>query len=186
MNKTTVRIMRKIHEYDILVGYEIHETIQSILSAGAWSSLFVVTDQNVFDLYKEIMQMVLNETGIKYHIMILSPGESKKDLESITEIIATGLSVGLDRHGAIIAWGGGVVGDIAGFAASIFKRGIPFYQIPTTLLAQVDSSVGGKVGVNYGGFKNQIGSFYHPVKVMIDISYLHTLPLKEYLHLHLI
>ena len=138
---------------------------------------FIITDRNVNQIYSNILLKYFEEEKV-YHY-ILEPGESSKSFLTLENILSVMIEKGLTRNSKIIAFGGGVVGDIAGFCASIYMRGIGFIQIPTTLLAQVDSSVGGKTAVNMPGGKNMIGSFYQPEAVFIDSSTLNTLPKNE-------
>ena len=141
--------------------------------------LMVVTNDTVGPLYFEKVQKSLQEQGFNVHECVLKDGECYKTLESWWQILTTLLEQQFGRDGAIVALGGGVVGDMAGFAASVYQRGIPFVQIPTTLLAMVDSSVGGKTAINHPLGKNMIGTFYQPKAVMADLNCLKTLPQKE-------
>ena len=139
--------------------------------------LFVVSNQTVAPLHGAQLRQLLH--GHPFEWVDLPDGESYKTLESVEYILTRMLESRLDRGSLLVAFGGGVVGDIAGFAAAIYQRGIDFIQIPTTLLAQVDSSVGGKTGVNHPLGKNMIGAFHQPRAVLIDIDTLRTLPLRE-------
>ena len=141
--------------------------------------LMVVTNDTVGPLYFEKVQKSLQEQGFNVHECVLKDGECYKTLDSWWQILTTLLEQQFGRDGAIVALGGGVVGDMAGFAASVYQRGIPFVQIPTTLLAMVDSSVGGKTAINHPLGKNMIGTFYQPKAVMADLNCLKTLPQKE-------
>lgn len=141
----------------------------------------VVTNPVVGGHYYESVQASLTASGITVHKIEIPDGEEYKNLETLKLIYDRLIDIGLDRGGFIVALGGGVVGDIAGYAAATYLRGIPFVQVPTTLLAQVDSSVGGKTGVNHEKGKNLIGAFYQPALVVIDADTLATLPLREYL-----
>jgi 3-dehydroquinate synthase len=142
------------------------------------SSLAIVTDDIVARLYAGKLQELLSRVT-KIHVVVMRHGERNKNLPTAS-MVAKKLSVaGLDRKSMILALGGGVVGDLTGFVASIYKRGIKYFQIPTTLLAQVDSSIGGKCGIDTDWGKNQIGTFYQPVCVFVDSSVLDTLPQKE-------
>ena len=134
----------------------------------------VVTNDTVFNLYGEKLK---NE---KSEFIILPDGEVYKSMESLNQILDKALEIKLERKDCIIALGGGVIGDMAGFAASIYQRGIDFIQIPTTLLAQVDSSVGGKVAINHPLGKNMIGSFYQPKLVLADTNTLNTLDERQF------
>ena len=137
-------------------------------------NIVIITDDNVASYYlKDIENLFINYNVFKY---ILKPGEETKSLNEIYNIYEFLLNNNIDRKSLIIALGGGVVGDIAGFVASTYMRGIKYIQIPTTLLAQVDSSIGGKTGVDFLNKKNIIGSFYNPSLVYINISTLSTLP----------
>lgn len=135
----------------------------------------IITDSNVEALYGKNIEDSLIKENFMVKKIIIKPGEKSKSFEALQEICEEILEFGLSRSDLIIAFGGGVVGDLGGFAASILLRGIPFIQIPTTLLAQIDSSVGGKVAINSRKGKNLIGSFYQPEAVFIDPELLKTL-----------
>ncbi len=142
-------------------------------------SVLIVSNTTVAPLYLASIQRSLDDQDIRHDHVILDDGEQYKTIASIERIVDTLLQRRHDRKTTVIALGGGVVGDIAGFAASIYQRGVNFIQIPTTLLSQVDSSVGGKTGVNHTLGKNMIGTFYQPECVIADISTLDTLPARE-------
>lgn len=139
----------------------------------------LVTDSNVGPLYEGRVRGLVEAAGLRCVVHTMPAGEEHKRLARIEEVCGTFLEAGLDRSSIIIALGGGVVGDIAGYAAASFMRGIPFIQIPTTIVAQVDSSVGGKTGVNHPLGKNTIGAFHQPDAVIIDMELLKTLPPRE-------
>ena len=139
----------------------------------------IVTDSNVAAHHLDSLQKSLAEAGISATAIVLPPGESTKSYRHLAETCDGLLAAGVERRDLIIALGGGVIGDLAGFAASVLRRGVDFIQIPTTLLAQVDSSVGGKTGINSAHGKNLIGSFHQPRAVLIDIALLDTLPARE-------
>jgi 3-dehydroquinate synthase len=141
----------------------------------------VVSNPLVNALYGQEIAGALNSADIKYSVFLVPDGEEYKNLEQASRIIDQALNTGMQRDDFIIALGGGVIGDIAGFAASVYQRGIPCIQIPTTLLSQVDSSVGGKTAVNHPKGKNMIGTFHQPVLVIIDTLTLSTLAEREYL-----
>lgn len=141
------------------------------------NSAVVVSNTTVAPLYLEPVQSALD--GLRHDAIILPDGEAYKTLDSLNQIYTHLLEAHFDRNTTLIALGGGVIGDITGFAAASYQRGVPFIQIPTTLLSQVDSSVGGKTGVNHPLGKNMIGAFYQPQAVIIDISTLSTLPDRE-------
>lgn len=141
----------------------------------------VISDDHVADLYGETLMTSLAETGIQAELITFPRGEESKNLQTMAYLSSQLASRGFDRKDGLIALGGGVTGDITGFLASIYMRGIPFVQIPTTLLAQVDSSVGGKTGVDIPEGKNLVGTFYQPQAVYIDTDVLQTLPREELL-----
>jgi 3-dehydroquinate synthase len=181
MPKSVTHIDLGAHAYDIIIG-------QGLLSqAGAYLSpilnskkICVVTDETVAKLYLVKLMKTLEESGLNAcPPVILPPGESTKNFHQLQYIAEKCLSYKLDRKSTLVILGGGVIGDIAGFAASMIMRGIGFVQIPTTLLSQVDSSVGGKTGINTALGKNLVGAFYHPKIVLIDTDVLKTLPLRE-------
>ena len=167
--------------YDIVIGNGIlagaGKRVSELLPA---SKICVVTDDKVAKLYLVNFMKALEAAGILCTPPIIIPsGEETKNFAQLQYIIEKALSYKLDRKSALIALGGGVVGDITGFAASVILRGIPYIQAPTTLLAQVDSSVGGKTAINTPHGKNLVGSFYQPRLVLIDTSTLKTLPARE-------
>jgi len=139
----------------------------------------IVTNTVVAPLYLEALQRQLNQLGKQVEAIVLPDGEEYKTWESLMLVFDALLAKKCDRKTTLLALGGGVIGDMTGFAASAYMRGIPFVQIPTTLLAQVDSSVGGKTGINHPLGKNMIGAFYQPQAVIADISSLNTLPDRE-------
>ncbi|MDB5431843.1 MAG: 3-dehydroquinate synthase [Caulobacter sp.] len=139
----------------------------------------VVVDQTVADHHGERLAVALEKGGLAVDMLVIPPGEERKSFEGLADLSDRLLGLGLDRGDLIVAFGGGVVGDLAGFAASIYKRGIGFIQIPTTLLAQVDSSVGGKTAIDTPRGKNLIGAFHQPRLVLADLDVLATLPDRE-------
>lgn len=168
-------------------NYDIHieeggltHLAKHIKSIYEFDDLFVVTDQNVFDLYHE--KLIQSLIGFHLSFVVLPPGEKTKSLDVYHQAIQTLIEKGIKRNHLILAFGGGVIGDLTGFIASTLYRGIPYIQIPTTLLAQVDSSIGGKVGIDLKEGKNLIGSFYDPKFVLIDPNLLKTLPKREYVN----
>lgn len=169
-------------------GYEITENSGGLHEVGAFvkavfpaaSRAFIVTDQNVYDLYYPCARDSLEVAGFGVFYHVLAGGEHNKQLFAAEEIYKALSENEFSRNDIVVALGGGVVGDIAGFAAATYMRGIGLVQIPTTLVAQTDSSVGGKNGVNYGHIKNMIGSFYQPGLVYIDTQVLKTLDRRQY------
>lgn len=142
--------------------------------------IVIISDKNVAKIYLDEIHDIFADICKNVYDFIIEPGESSKNLSIISKFYEFLISVNADRKTFIVALGGGVVGDFAGFAASTYMRGIGYVQIPTSLLAQVDSSVGGKVGVDFLGYKNMIGAFYKPIFVYINSNTLNTLPEREY------
>jgi 3-dehydroquinate synthase len=140
----------------------------------------IFTDTNVDPLYSEPLAETLTELGSEVDVLVVDAGETSKSPDTAVELWEQMLDQGADRKTVVVALGGGVVGDLAGFVAATFARGLDFVQVPTTLLAQVDSSVGGKVGVNLPGAKNMVGAFWQPKGVLIDVNVLTSLPEREY------
>lgn len=164
--------------YDIVIGPGlIGELRHQIGSISATARIAVITDETVHGLHGKAITAALSDR--ETHLIIRPAGESQKSLSNLEDILNELFSGGFDRSDLIVAFGGGVIGDLAGFAASIYKRGIPFIQVPTTLLSQVDSSVGGKTAINNRFGKNLIGAFYQPRKVVTDTDLLKTLPERE-------
>lgn len=168
--------------YDILIGTNLIDgadaTLRNVLKNPR---VAIITDENVAALHLESLQTSLTEAGIEHSALIFPPGESSKSIATYGDLMSRLLDNRIQRDEALIALGGGVIGDLTGFAASTLRRGVDFIQIPTTLLSQVDSSVGGKTGINAPQGKNLIGAFYQPRIVLADISTLDTLPRREVL-----
>lgn len=165
--------------YPIYIGTELLGQAELISRHIHGGSAVVVTNTTIAPLYLDKITAALDQAGIRHNQVILDDGEKFKTIDAVLSIIDTLLDQKHDRRSTVIALGGGVVGDIAGFAASIYQRGVNFIQIPTTLLSQVDSSVGGKTGVNHPLGKNMIGAFYQPQCVIADTGTLTTLPVRE-------
>ena len=167
--------------YEVIVGHDslprAGEFIAQILPAGKCG---LVTDENVAPLYAGTVRDSLTDAGFSVTTVTIPAGENSKSLHQTGEICDRLIASGVDRGGFLVALGGGVVGDLAGFAASVYSRGIPHIQIPTTVVAQVDSSIGGKTGVNSRAGKNLIGSFHQPALVITDPDTLATLPKREF------
>lgn len=142
----------------------------------------IITDDNVAELYGEDLRRSIQSSGLPCELLVFPHGEEHKHLATVGSLISGAAQKGLDRKSMVIALGGGVSGDVAGFVAATYMRGIPFVQIPTSLLAQVDSSVGGKTGVDIPEGKNLVGAFYQPLAVYIDPEVLQSLPRKEYIN----
>ena len=155
------------------------DAIKQIAKYISSNRVMIVTNTTIAPLYLERIKTSLETVGKKVETVILPDGEAYKTMESLTLIYDALLEKKCDRKTTLVALGGGVVGDITGFAAASYMRGVPFVQIPTTLLSQVDSSVGGKTGINHPLGKNMIGAFYQPQAVVADINTLSTLPGRE-------
>ncbi len=180
--KTSLHVDLGERSYNILIGEGLIGKAGTLLAPILKRPrVIVITDENVAKLHLVPLVNSLNACEIKNQTIILSEGEQTKSFAELEKLLDTLLESAPDRNTTLIALGGGVIGDITGFAASIILRGIDFIQIPTTLLAQVDSSVGGKTGVNTRQGKNLIGSFYQPKLVIADTSALLTLPKRELL-----
>ena len=147
---------------------------------GVWHAI-IITDSHVEPLYAKVVGQQLAADLDEVDVLVVEAGEGSKSAEVAESLWEQMLELGADRKSVVVALGGGVVGDLAGFAAATYARGLRFVQIPTTLLAQVDSSVGGKVGINLSGAKNMVGAFWQPAGVLIDTNVLNTLPEREYI-----
>ena len=174
MNRIDINIPKQDeYSYPVIIGAGIlSKANELILNHTKAKKFLVVTNETVYPIFKD-----------KFHLenskfIILKDGEEYKSVDSVNKIIDKAIELRLDRTSAIVALGGGVIGDMAGFAAAIYQRGIDYIQIPTTLLAQVDSSVGGKVAVNHREGKNLIGNFYQPKLVISDTDTLNSLDIR--------
>ncbi|WP_461206406.1 3-dehydroquinate synthase [Clostridium sp. DL1XJH146] len=174
MKKLTVKVTKK--EYPIIIDRGNIEKI-GLLTKEYFDGdkVAIITDENVDKYYGEIVEDSLIQQGYGVIRIIIKPGEKSKSFESLNKIYEELLDFEITRGDLIITLGGGVIGDLGGFAASTFLRGVPFIQVPTSLLAQIDSSVGGKVAIDLERGKNLVGSFYHPEAVFIDPNVLNTL-----------
>ena len=182
MNRIKVKLDAKTSSsYEIFIGRDIIDRIGVILTKGNWTNRFViVTDSQVVSLHGKRVLDTLKKMDLKVDLIDFPYGEPSKNVQTCLHLVESLLALGVDRHSALIALGGGVVGDMTGFIASIYMRGIPFFQIPTTLLAQVDSSIGGKTGVDLSAGKNLLGTFCQPQAVFIDLTFLQTLTDREF------
>jgi 3-dehydroquinate synthase len=170
------------YSYDIIFGeYLFPQIADDLLHNPLGKKYAIITDSNVEKLYAGSLKDALARAGLSAMVFSFEAGEPNKDIYFCADKVDEMSQNGFGRDAAIIALGGGVVGDMAGFIASIFNRGIPYIQVPTTVLAQADSSIGGKTAVNTRYGKNLIGAFYHPKKVYIDVSTLKTLSDRDYI-----
>ncbi|MEY5029471.1 MAG: 3-dehydroquinate synthase [Pseudomonadota bacterium] len=165
--------------YDILIGAGLIGQAQTYANLPKARAAVIVTNETVAPLYEAALRQGLQSHYPQIHTVVLPDGESHKDWQTLNLIFDALLANGCDRKTVLFALGGGVVGDMTGFAAASYMRGVPFVQVPTTLLAQVDSSVGGKTAINHPLGKNMIGAFYQPQRVICDLDTLGTLPMRE-------
>ena len=178
----TLRVELGARSYEIHVGRGLlARAADLILPVLARKRVFIVTDSNVAPLYLARLEATLNAAGVQCDHTIVPAGEASKDTTHLTFVLDAMLAARCERSTMVVALGGGVVGDLAGFAASVLLRGVDFIQIPTTLLAQVDSSVGGKTGINMAAGKNLVGSFHQPRLVLADTDVLVSLPRRALL-----
>jgi 3-dehydroquinate synthase len=176
-----VRVELGERSYNVVAGEKIFSLCAQFLQEGNYSGkALIVTDQTVDRLYADSFAEALRPSGIALSKITVPVGEEAKSLKWAEKIYDQAVGERLDRRSPFIALGGGVAGDLAGFAAATYLRGVPFLQVPTTLLAQVDASVGGKVAVNHPAAKNMIGAFHQPDAVFADTGVLKTLPERDY------
>jgi 3-dehydroquinate synthase len=177
----TIRVELSERSYDIRIGRGIlDQTGPFVAERLKGKQAVVITDENVRRPHAEKVATSLISSGIRAETLVVPAGEESKSAEQAASLWNRLLELGADRKTLVVAVGGGVVGDLAGFVAATYARGIPFVQVPTSLLAQVDSSVGGKVGINLPLAKNFVGAFWQPAGVLIDLAVLDTLPEREY------
>lgn len=165
--------------YDIFIGRGLMDEACPLLSDYSGVRTLLITNDKVGPLYLETAEKSLKAKGAEVHTLVLPDGEEYKNMDTILTIMDKALELKLDRRSVFVALGGGVIGDMVGFAAAIYQRGVRFVQVPTSLMAMVDSSVGGKTGVNHPRGKNMIGSFQQPQAVVIDTLSLDSLPDRE-------
>lgn len=186
MHRFCVTLKSQVEEYEIKVGHgalrslgkEVRRCMGRLFPKGSKRAL-VISNRRVFDLYGEAAIASLRASRFEVSSWLMNDGERFKTMGTLAKALAFFSETGLERNDVVVALGGGVVGDLAGFAAAVYLRGISYVQAPTTLLAQIDSSVGGKTGVNLATGKNLVGSFHHPRAVIIDTEVLGTLPPRE-------
>src|ERR1041385_706226 len=182
MQTVRVRTPTKPVQYDIRIGSgvlsEVGNEARGVLGARA-QRIALISNETVFKLFGKLAVSGLNSAGFEISIWLMKDGEQHKSLRSLEQALTFLSRSGIERSDAVVALGGGVVGDLAGFAAASYLRGVAFIQVPTTLLAQIDASVGGKTGVNLPAGKNLVGAFHQPRLVLIDIDTLRTLPPRE-------
>ncbi|MBA4395048.1 MAG: 3-dehydroquinate synthase, partial [Desulfobacca sp.] len=182
MNRIRVNLdTRASSSYEIYIGQEIIDRVGVILNKSHRTKHFVIlTDSQVGPLHGTRVLDTLRKMDLKVDLIHFPAGETSKNIQTCLQLVDQLIALGADRYSSLIALGGGVVGDLTGFIASIYMRGIPFFQIPTTLMAQVDSSIGGKTGIDLSAGKNLLGTFYQPQAVFIDLTFLQTLNDREF------
>ncbi len=178
MERINVKLAER--SYNILIGAELFDDSAHFSSISSGKQVVVISNDTVAPLYAERVMNTISSLGCQVSLLELPDGEQYKTLDTFNLIMSYLLEKNYGRDVVIVALGGGVVGDVVGFAASCYQRGVDFIQVPTTLLSQVDSSVGGKTAVNHPLGKNMIGAFYQPKSVVIDINCLSTLPAREF------
>ncbi|HEX5006323.1 MAG TPA: 3-dehydroquinate synthase [Hyphomonadaceae bacterium] len=180
--RAKVRVELAERAYDILIGEGLlaraGEKIRPLMKPGR-DRVFIVADETVARLHLDTLAKGLGAAGIRFDSVRVPPGEGSKSFGQLDHVLGALIENGAERDDLILAFGGGVVGDLAGLASGLLKRGARFVQIPTTLLAQVDSSVGGKTAINSAAGKNMVGLFHQPVLVLADLDVLDTLPARE-------
>jgi len=182
MPELTVRVPARSQSYDIKIGSGLLQTLGNEVRAAVGSGArraALITNKTVFKLYGDRVTESLKRSGFSVNHWLMRDGEQHKSFSGLKQAVEFLSDAGLERNDVVVALGGGVVGDLGGFAASVYLRGIAFVQVPTTLLAQIDSSVGGKTGINLPSGKNRVGAFHQPRLVVIDIDTLKTLPARE-------
>ncbi|MGF1763582.1 3-dehydroquinate synthase [Aliivibrio kagoshimensis] len=178
MERINVKLAER--SYNISIGAELFDNSAHFSSIPSGKQVVVISNETVAPLYAERVMTTISSLGCQVSLFELPDGEQYKTLDTFNLIMSFLLEGNYGRDVVIVALGGGVVGDVVGFAASCYQRGVDFIQVPTTLLSQVDSSVGGKTAVNHPLGKNMVGAFYQPKSVVIDINCLSTLPAREF------
>lgn len=184
MNRIKIHLDKRLSEsHEIFIGYDFQDRMGLLIAKDHPATRYViVTDSHVSELYGKAFLEKLRELGLPVELLEFPAGEGSKTMETALNLASGLLELGVDRHSLLIALGGGVVGDMTGFVASIYMRSVPFIQIPTTLMAQVDSSIGGKTAVDLPQGKNLLGTFYQPKRIFTDLKFLETLTDDEYLN----
>lgn len=178
-----VLVESSVETYSVSIGHSILKNeIEAFLDESSVKQCFLLVDENVEKHHRTRLKVIFNEADINFTSFVIPEGEKSKSIEQWSRTLDFLLQNGVRRNTPLISIGGGITGDLAGFVAASVLRGIPLLQIPTTVLAMVDSSVGGKTGINHQTGKNLIGAFYQPKKVIADIEFLETLPRKEWIN----
>ncbi|QEY25535.1 3-dehydroquinate synthase [Neisseria zalophi] len=175
----TLNVATPSHQYPIFIGGNLINDADTLLKPFISKKAAIITNETIAPLYLAALQTALDKAGIAHFNIVLPDGEQYKNWETLNLIFDGLMQNRAERKTTLIALGGGVIGDMVGFAAATYQRGAPFIQVPTTLLSQVDSSVGGKTAINHPLGKNMIGAFYQPQAVLADLNTLSTLPDRE-------
>ncbi|MEG2769996.1 MAG: 3-dehydroquinate synthase family protein, partial [Oscillospiraceae bacterium] len=169
------------NSYDIVIDKDVCRNVgRAISPIYSGEKIAVITDETVFSLYGRTLMTGLISAGYNPKAIVLKPGEETKSLESLGYVLGELAKMQINRQDLLMAFGGGVIGDLCGFAAACYMRGVPYVQVPTTLLAQVDSSVGGKTAVNLPEGKNLVGAFWQPKMVVVDTDLLSSLDDRQF------
>ena len=180
---TKLTVKSAAGDYPISVGFNIvDEALKTYFDNSSASACFLFVDENVWQHHQPKLKQIFDEIGLPYRSFIIPEGEKSKSIKQWQEAVNFLLKNGVRRNTPLVAIGGGITGDLSGFAASSALRGIPLIHVPTTVLAMVDSSIGGKTGINHETGKNLIGAFYQPEMVVADTQFLQTLPRKEWIN----
>jgi 3-dehydroquinate synthase len=181
IDPATVRVALDARSYDIVIGRGLIASLGARVEAlRPRAKTFIVTDENIELHHLDAVESALAESGVAYSRLVVPPGEGSKSFGAFEAVCEAIIAARIERGDLLIALGGGVIGDLAGFAASAVRRGLDYVQVPTTLLAQVDSSVGGKTAINSAHGKNLVGAFHQPILVVADTALLDTLPAREF------
>jgi 3-dehydroquinate synthase len=176
-----VEVKLGTRSYDIVIGRGVIASLGTRIAAlRPGAKVFIVTDENVARHVLPAVETIFDRAGIGKHSFVVPPGESSKSFGCFEEVCEAVIAARMERGDLVVALGGGVIGDLAGFAAAVVRRGLDYVQVPTTLLAQVDSSVGGKTAIDTSQGKNLIGAFHQPILVIADTALLDTLPIREF------
>jgi 3-dehydroquinate synthase len=178
---TIVQVSLGARSYDIVIGRGVIAALGTRIAAlRPGAKAFIVTDENVARHVLPAAKAALDQAGIKHDCIVVPPGEGSKSFVVFEQVCEAIIASRIERGDLVVALGGGVIGDLAGFAAAVVRRGLDYVQVPTTLLAQVDSSVGGKTAIDSGHGKNLVGAFHQPILVVADTALLDTLPVREF------
>ncbi|MCM8785875.1 MAG: 3-dehydroquinate synthase [Candidatus Omnitrophica bacterium] len=177
MEKIKVNLYK--NSYFIYLNYSLEKIGTKIRNENIGNKVVVLSDENIYPVYGKVVKESVERIGKKVNVIIIRPGEKEKNFKTVINIIKDLVNLNINRDDLILNLGGGVISDIGGFVASIYMRGIKYVNVPTTLLAQVDASIGGKTGINMEKGKNLVGSFYQPYFVYIDFNTLLSLPYHE-------